>query len=180
MSDIRVYETPGYHTITKKPVEQRWYVLNFSRVLKPGETLSGVSVDDGAADVLLSASVTGQYCHVQLGGGADGSSIPIRVVVTGNAGTIAEADLLLAVSDPIDYILPVIETYSGDTVIWYDTVIGAYYRLALEDGALVPVEVADPALGSYKPGESVYWYDSILAKAFKLILENGAIIPVEV
>lgn len=112
MTEITVRTTPGLALIEKQPAETRRYLIGFSRVLTGGEAVQSVAVECDSAVSCSTAHATA-YATLIVTGGTHGSTLPIRVTVTGSLGSICVQCLRLTVTDPLDGQVATIATPDG-------------------------------------------------------------------
>jgi hypothetical protein len=93
----------------KSPAETHVAVaLDFSDVLLADEEIEEVSVDDVETGVISSAAAVGQAVELILTGGENGSKIVTQITVTGSAGNIRQATLVVVVRDPAHQVAGVV------------------------------------------------------------------------
>lgn len=89
-------------TIFKQPTDQLDYDIDFSKWLPEGDLITTVTAEVDPADtelVVLSAGVSEADVKVWLGGGRDGSTYKVTVVVATTGGRIKEVDFKVRVRD---------------------------------------------------------------------------------
>ncbi len=81
--------------------------LDFSARLLAGETVVAVETEDAGTGLVTAAVADGTTAVLDLSGGTAGEKIPVTVTVTGDGGSVRQAQLLVTVRDPLSQAVPV-------------------------------------------------------------------------